>query len=111
MAEIKTYTIYKDSHYSHHRNHRLVKVAGQRGLTKIEITFVPHDYPGRGWWLKSAEIERLFLGYQLNEAENRLNQVDKIQKPLKKGNDGLRQEMHEKVINGLMCPITGELIY
>lgn len=110
MSAIKRYTIYKNTHFSHHRNHRLIKVAGERGLTGIEITFVPHDLPGRGWWLKSKEIERLFLGYQVGESEIRIGQIPTTIKPPKSNEKAFREKMHEKVISGLMCPITGETI-
>jgi len=111
MATIKTYTVYKDTHYSHHRNHRLVKAAGEKGQTSIEITFVPHDLPSRGWWLKSKEIKRLFLGYHIDEAENRVNQIPAKVKPEPKNENATREKMHGPVINGLMCPITALPIY
>lgn len=88
MTPQKIYTVKTHSHYSSSRNHRLVRAAGARGLTNIKIAWYP-KYDGtilstlRGWYLMCDEFEKsLHLGYQVNEAEIRINKIEPLKIPV-----------------------------
>lgn len=76
MTPIKVYTVKEHTHYSSSRNHRLVRAAGARGLTNISISHYPNSEPGGGWYLYSDQITKMFVGYQVDEAEKRINQIE-----------------------------------
>lgn len=76
MTPLAIYTLKENTHYSSVRNHRLIRAAYAKGLTNVTITRQPASAPGGGWWLKCDEYEKqLHLGYQVAEAETRINRI------------------------------------
>jgi hypothetical protein len=76
MTPLKTYTVKENTHFSSTRNHRLVRAACAKGLTNVSISRYPNSQPGGGWYLYSDQITKLHIGYEVSEAESRINQIE-----------------------------------
>jgi hypothetical protein len=76
MASVKTYTLIENIHGSSSRQHRLVRAAYNKGLTSVFIFHYPNGQPGGGWCLCCDQIKKLNIGFTIDEAENRINQID-----------------------------------
>lgn len=72
MAEIKTYTV------ANNKYHRLIKAAVKKELNNIVISWYPAlNYTRRtGWYLECTEVPYLHLGYEVSEAEKRINAIE-----------------------------------
>lgn len=75
MKPDKQYTVLENYHPSHSKNHRLVRAAYAKGLTRIEISHYPNAQPGGGWYLYCDQFIKLHIGYTVNEAEARINKI------------------------------------
>lgn len=76
MATSKVYTVKENLHPSHSKNHRLVRAAYRKGLTGIKISWYgAMSRYVNGWILESDQIPQLHLGYQIKEAEERINKI------------------------------------
>jgi hypothetical protein len=75
MAEIKYYTANPNTCPLHSKNHRLVRAASERGLTKVLILFYPRGYIKKGWYIQSDQVPVLHLGHEIAEAETRIRQI------------------------------------
>jgi hypothetical protein len=75
MATPKYYTVKPNTCPLKSVNHRLVRAAAARGLTKILIVWFPCGYLKAGWNIQSEQVPYLHLGFEISEAENRINQI------------------------------------
>lgn len=74
MATLKTYTHNPCGPLS--KNHKLVIAAYQKGLTGIKIIRGLGKGADRtGWTLECDQVPKLHLGYEIAEAEIRINQI------------------------------------
>jgi hypothetical protein len=76
MATVKSYSLKENLHGSHSQQHRLVRAAWEKGLTNIFICKYPNAQPGGGWYLYCDQITKRHIGYNISDAENRINQID-----------------------------------
>jgi hypothetical protein len=74
----KTYTLLPNLHWSHTKNHKLVRAAFRRGLTGIKIIYQPNLFKRSGWYLESDQVPTLFCGFNAAEAEARINRIETV---------------------------------
>jgi hypothetical protein len=76
MTPDKTYTLIENVHGSSSRQHRLIRAAWSKGLTKVTVCHYPNSQPGGGWYLYCDQITKLHIGYTLDECEARINRIE-----------------------------------
>lgn len=70
MANIRTYTQHDK------KVHKLVKAALSKKLMGVKIECWPKiPFQKQGWYLSDFHHCELFLGYDINEAEQRINRI------------------------------------
>lgn len=79
MTDARTYTLAPNLHWSHTKNHKLVRAAHKRGLTGITVTYRPNVFKRTGWYLKTDQLADFFIGFNQAEAEARINRIEKIE--------------------------------
>lgn len=79
MTTPKTYTLIPNHHWSHTKNHKLVRAAYKRGLTGIVLTKRANIFKKVGWYLKTDQLADFFIGFNQAEAEARINRIEKIE--------------------------------
>lgn len=79
MASTKTYTVKENLHHSHSRQHRLIRAAYEKGLTNVTIAWysVKSTGPHCGWYIMCDQLDHKHIGYDMGEAETRINKIDK----------------------------------
>lgn len=83
MKPQKVYSVKANTHISSTRNHRLVRAACAKGLTNVTVTWYPKYTgtclsPQRGWFLKADQLPEKHIGFEVAEAEARINQIQAI---------------------------------
>jgi hypothetical protein len=79
MPVLKTYEPLPNYHWSHSKNHTLVRSAYKKGLTGIKITRLSTDNGAAGGWvLECDQIKRLHLGFDVIEANKRIDLIEPV---------------------------------
>lgn len=84
MTPQKVYSEKEHTHYSSTRNHRLVRAASVRGLTNIKVEwyslkeYLKGDGFRHGWYLSCDQFETIHIGYEVGEAETRINKIEVV---------------------------------